>query len=112
TAARARHPCGHLPRRRVRPGRGRPRPRAARRAGRALRTGGAGGRGGRAGAVPVRSAVGALVRKDVRAEVRNLEAVPAMTLFVVSTFVLFHLGTDRDTLDGSLAAGVLWVTLL
>jgi heme exporter protein B len=58
------------------------------------------------------AAVGALVRKDVRAEVPNLEAVPAMTLFVVSTFVLFHFGLDRDTLAGSLAAGVLWVTLL
>jgi heme exporter protein B len=60
----------------------------------------------------VRAAVGALVRKDLRAELRNLEAVPAMTLFVVSTFVLFHFGLDRDTLSGSLASGVLWVTLL
>ena len=60
----------------------------------------------------MRAAVGALVRKDVRAEVRNLEAVPAKTLFVVSTFVLFHFGLDRDTLEGDLAAGVLWVTLL
>jgi len=60
----------------------------------------------------VRAAVGALVRKDLRAEVRNLEAVPAMLLFTVSTFVLFHFGLDRDTLDGSLASGVLWVTLL
>jgi len=60
----------------------------------------------------VRNAVGALVRKDLRAELRNLEAVPAMTLFVVSTFVLFHFGLDRDTLAGSLASGVLWVTLL
>ena len=60
----------------------------------------------------MRAAVGALVRKDLRAELRNLEAVPAMTLFVVSTFVLFHFGLDRDTLSGSLASGVLWVTLL
>jgi heme exporter protein B len=60
----------------------------------------------------VRAAVSALVRKDVRAEVRNLEAVPAMLLFTVSTFVLFHFGLDRDTLEGSLASGVLWVTLL
>jgi heme exporter protein B len=57
-------------------------------------------------------AVGALVRKDLRAELRNLEAVPAMTLFVVSTFVLFHFGTNRDNLAGDLASGVLWVTLL
>ena len=60
----------------------------------------------------MRAAVSALVRKDLRAELRNLEAVPAMTLFVVSTFVLFHFGLDRDTLSGSLASGVLWVTLL
>jgi heme exporter protein B len=60
----------------------------------------------------VRAAVGALVRKDLRAELRNLEAVPAMTLFVVSTFVLFHFGLDRDRLAGSLASGVLWVALL
>jgi heme exporter protein B len=56
--------------------------------------------------------VSALVRKDLRAELRNLEAVPAMTLFVVSTFVLFHFGLDRDALAGDLASGVLWVTLL
>ncbi len=60
----------------------------------------------------MRAAVGALVRKDLRAELRNLEAVPAMTLFVVSTFVLFHFGLDRDRLAGSLASGVLWVALL
>jgi heme exporter protein B len=60
----------------------------------------------------VRAAVGALVRKDLRAELRNLEAVPAMTLFVVSTFVLFHFGLDRNALAGDLASGVLWVTLL
>jgi heme exporter protein B len=57
-------------------------------------------------------AVSALIRKDLRSELRNLEAVPAMTLFVVSTFVLFHFGLDRDSLEGSLASGVLWVTLL
>jgi heme exporter protein B len=60
----------------------------------------------------VRTAVAALIRKDVRAELRNLEAVPAMTLFVVSTFVLFHFGLNRDALAGDLASGVLWVTLL
>jgi heme exporter protein B len=27
-------------------------------------------------------------------------------------FVLFHFGLDRDSIEGSLAAGVLWVTLL
>ena len=57
-------------------------------------------------------AVGAILRKDLRIELRRLEAVPAMTLFAVTVYVLFHFGLDRDTLDGALAAGVLWVTLL
>jgi heme exporter protein B len=35
-----------------------------------------------------------------------------MTLFAVTTFVLFHFGLDRSELEGDLAAGVLWVTLL
>jgi heme exporter protein B len=60
----------------------------------------------------VRHAVAALVRKDLRVELRTFESVPAMTLFAVTTFVLFHFGLDRASLDGDLAAGVLWVTLL
>jgi heme exporter protein B len=56
--------------------------------------------------------VGALVRKDLRLELRTRESVPAMLMFSVSTFVLFHFGLDRDRLAGDLAAGVLWVTLL
>jgi heme exporter protein B len=35
-----------------------------------------------------------------------------MALFSVMAFVLFHFGLQRDTIEGSLAAGVLWVTLL
>ena len=57
-------------------------------------------------------AVAAILRKDLRIELRRLEAVPAMALFAVTAYVLFHFGLDRDTLDGHLAAGVLWVTLL
>ena len=60
----------------------------------------------------LRRAVSALVRKDLRVELRTGEAVPAMLLFSLSTYVLFHFGLDRDTLEGELAAGVLWVTLL
>jgi heme exporter protein B len=52
------------------------------------------------------------VRKDLRVELRTFESVPAMTLFTVTTFVLFRFGLDRPSLDGDLAAGVLWVTLL
>jgi heme exporter protein B len=60
----------------------------------------------------VRRTVGALLRKDLTTELRTFEAVPAMTLFTVTTFVLFHFGLDRNVLDGDLAAGVLLVTLL
>lgn len=57
-------------------------------------------------------AVAAIMRKDLRIELRTKESVPAMALFAVTTFVVFHFGLDRDTLEGELAAGVLWVTLL
>jgi heme exporter protein B len=60
----------------------------------------------------VRHAVAALLRKDLQTELRTFESIPAMTLFAVTTFVLFHFGLDRSQLDGDLAAGVLWVTLL
>ncbi len=56
--------------------------------------------------------VGALLRKDVRLELRSFESVPAMLLFSVSVLVLFHFGLDRNALSGDLASGVLWVTLL
>ena len=54
----------------------------------------------------------AILRKDLRLELRTKESVPAMTLFSLTVFVLFHFGLDRDSLDGALASGVLWVTLL
>jgi heme exporter protein B len=54
----------------------------------------------------------AILRKDLRLELRTKESVPAMTLFTVTVFVLFHFGLDRNSLDGGLASGVLWVTLL
>ena len=60
----------------------------------------------------MRRAVAAVVRKDLRVELRTGEAVPAMLLFSVSTFVLFHFALDRASVEGDLAAGVLWVTLL
>jgi heme exporter protein B len=59
-----------------------------------------------------RAVAAALIRKDLRLELRTRESVPAMVLFSVSTFVLFHFGLDRRSLEGDLAAGVLWVTLL
>ncbi len=57
-------------------------------------------------------AAAAILRKDLTIEMRTKESVPAMTLFSVTVYVLFHFGLDRDTLDGELASGVLWVTLL
>lgn len=57
-------------------------------------------------------AVSALVRKDLRLELRTRESVPAMALFSIGAFVLFHFGLHRDAIEGDLAAGVLWVTLL
>ncbi len=54
----------------------------------------------------------AIIRKDLAIEWRTKESVPAMALFSVTVYVLFHFGLDRDSLDGELASGVLWVTLL
>ena len=60
----------------------------------------------------MRATVAALVRKDLALERRSFESVPAMLMFSISTFVLFHFGLDRGSLAGDLASGVLWVTLL
>ena len=64
------------------------------------------------GAVPVRRTVGAVLRKELRLELRAPQAVPAMALFSVTTLVVFHFALQRGQVDGDLAAGVLWVTLL
>jgi heme exporter protein B len=56
--------------------------------------------------------VAAILRKDLVVELRTKESVPAMAIFAVTTFVIFHFGLDRDRLEGELASGVLWVTLL
>jgi heme exporter protein B len=53
-----------------------------------------------------------ILRKDLRLELRTLETVPAMVLFSLTTFVIFHFGFNRATVDGQLAAGVLTATLL
>ena len=54
----------------------------------------------------------AILRKDLAIELRTRQSVPAMALFSVTVFVLFHFGLDRNEIEGSLASGVLWVTLL
>jgi len=53
-----------------------------------------------------------VLRKDLKLELRTLETIPAMVLFALVTFVIFHFGLDRATIDGQLAAGVLTATLL
>jgi heme exporter protein B len=60
----------------------------------------------------MRRTVAALLAKDLALELRTRESVPAMVLFSVTTYVIFHFGLDRDTVSGDLASGVLWVTLL
>jgi heme exporter protein B len=68
-------------------------------------------------AQPVRNAglwrtVAALLRKELLVELRTLESVPAMSLFALSTFVVFHFALNRNSVEGDLGAGILWVTLL
>jgi len=53
-----------------------------------------------------------VLRKDLLLELRAMETVPAMVLFAIVTFVIFHFGLNRATIEGQLAAGVLTVTLL
>ncbi|MDQ6606025.1 MAG: heme exporter protein CcmB [Actinomycetota bacterium] len=53
-----------------------------------------------------------ILRKDLRLELRTLETVPAMALFAVTTFVIFHFGLNQQKLSGQEAAGILTATLL
>ena len=62
--------------------------------------------------VPLRAAVGALLRKELGLELRAPQAVPAMALFSITTLVVFHFAFQRGQVAGDLASGVLWVTLL
>lgn len=54
----------------------------------------------------------ALLRKELLVELRTMESVPGMVLFSFSTFVVFHFALNRGSVEGDLAAGILWVTLL
>ena len=56
--------------------------------------------------------VAALLRKELLVELRTLESVPGMSLFAVTTFVVFHFALNRNSVEGDLASGILWVTLL
>jgi heme exporter protein B len=69
---------------------------------------------GRARARPPGGAatVGAVLRKEFLVELRTLESVPGMSLFALSTFVVFHFALNQTSVSGAEAAGILWVTLL
>ncbi len=53
-----------------------------------------------------------ILRKDLLLELRTFETLPAMVLFAVTTFVIFHFALDQSTVRGQLAAGVLTATVL
>ena len=56
-------------------------------------------------------AAGAVLAKELRLERRAPQTLVAMALFSATAYVLFHFALRRDTVDGDLASGVLWVTL-
>jgi heme exporter protein B len=60
----------------------------------------------------MRRAVGALLRKELRLELRTPQVIPAMALFSITTLVVFHFSLQRNAVEGALAAGVLTVTVL
>ncbi|MCW2957762.1 MAG: hypothetical protein JWP18_565 [Solirubrobacterales bacterium] len=61
---------------------------------------------------PTRVAVGALLRKELLLERRVPQVIPAMALFSVTTFIVFRFALDQTSVEGNVASGVLWVTLL
>ncbi len=55
--------------------------------------------------------VGALARKDLLLELRARDTLPAMLLFVVATFVVFHFSLPANP-SKLVASGLLWVAIL
>src|ERR1700704_1658123 len=55
--------------------------------------------------------VRALTRKDLLLELRARDTLPAMLLFVVAVFVVFHFALPADSSDLA-ANGLLWVAIL
>jgi heme exporter protein B len=55
--------------------------------------------------------VGALARKDLLLELRARDTLPAMLLFVVATFVVFHFALPASS-SRLAASGLLWVAIL
>jgi len=54
----------------------------------------------------------ALIGKDLRLERRTPQLIPAMALFSLSTFVVFHFALQKDSIEGALAGGVLTTTTI
>jgi heme exporter protein B len=57
------------------------------------------------------SDVGALARKDLLLELRARETLPAMLLFVVAIFVVFHFSLPEGS-SSRAAQGLLWVAIV
>jgi heme exporter protein B len=57
-------------------------------------------------------AVSALLRKELRLELRTFQVIPAMALFSITTLIVFHFSLQQDAVEGPLAAGTLTITLL
>jgi heme exporter protein B len=55
--------------------------------------------------------VGTLARKDLRLELRARDTLPAMLLFVVAIFVVFHFALPAGSSDLA-AGGLLWVAIV
>ena len=55
--------------------------------------------------------VRALTRKDLLLELRARDTIPAMLLFVVAVFVVFHFSLPADSSELA-ASGLLWVAIL
>jgi heme exporter protein B len=55
--------------------------------------------------------VAALARKDLRLELRAKDTLPAMLLFVLATFAVFHFALPSSAGDEA-AYGLLWVSLV
>src|SRR5207253_4959751 len=55
--------------------------------------------------------VRALARKDLLLELRARDTLPAMLLFVVAVFVVFHFSLPARS-SGLAASGLLWVAIL
>jgi heme exporter protein B len=55
--------------------------------------------------------VRALTRKDLLLELRARDTLPAMLIFVVATFVVFHFALPEGSADVA-ASGLLWVAII